>query len=219
MAAVRILIAEDHAIVRTGIRLLLEAQPDLQVVAEAEDGRRCVELARQLRPDVILMDISMPGMNGFEATAVIRAEQPDVHILGLTMHEDERYFFRLLQAGASGYVVKGASPAELIGAIHAVHRGEAYLYPSLAKKLLDDYMQRVKTGEEGDSYGGLTAREREVLQLIAEGLTAREIADRLVLSAHTVDRHRANIMAKLGLQNKAQLIRYAIRRGLVSAER
>lgn len=218
MPNIRVLIADDHTIVRTGLRLLLSHQQDIEVVGEAGNGRECVDMSSQLQPDVVLMDISMPVMNGLEATKVIKERQSDVQVLGLTMHDDDVYFFQMLNAGASGYVLKGASPDELLTAIRTVAQGQAYIYPTLVKKLLDDYVQRVASGEEQESYGGLTKREREVLKLIAEGHTSRQIADILYLSANTVERHRSNIMDKLNLHNKADLIKYAIRKGLVKLE-
>lgn len=212
---VRVLIADDHAIVRTGVRLILEGEPDIEVAGEAHDGLETLELARRLSPDVILMDISMPRMSGLDATREVTRTMPDIRVLGLTMHEDDRYFFEMLEAGASGYVVKGASPEELLSAIRAVARGQAYIHPSLAGKLLDDYLRRVNTGEERDSFGGLTRREQEVLTMIGEGDTSRVIAERLVLSINTVERHWANIMEKLDLHSKTELVKYAIRKGLV----
>jgi two-component system response regulator NreC len=215
MAKTRILLVDDHAIVRAGLRLLLESQPDMEVVGEAADGTEAFRKARELRPDVVVMDITMPGLSGLEATSRIKAECPDAQVLALTMHQDERYFFQMLHAGASGYVVKGAPPADLIAAVRSVHQGQAYLYPSLARRLLDDYLTRSKEGREADD---LTDREREVLRLIAEGLTGKEIAELLSLSVHTVERHRQNIMAKLRLHNRAELIKYAIRKGLIELE-
>ena len=212
---VRVLIADDHAIVRTGVRLILEGEPDIEVAGEAHDGLETLELARRLSPDVILMDISMPRMSGLDATREVTRTMPDIRVLGLTMHEDDRYFFEMLEAGASGYVVKGASPEELLSAIRAVARGQAYIHPSLAGKLLDDYLRRVNSGEERDSFGGLTRREQEVLTMIGEGDTSRVIAERLVLSINTVERHWANIMEKLDLHSKTELVKYAIRKGLV----
>ncbi len=218
MAKIRILIVEDHAVVRAGIRLLLESQPDMEVVGEAQDGAESLTQAQKLKPNVILMDISLPGMGGIEATRAIKESYPEAQILALTMHEDARYFFQMLQAGASGYVIKGADPSELLNAIRAVFQNKAYLFPSLARKLLDDYLERLEVGEERDSYAKLTNREREVLKLIGEGYTGREIAEMLYISVNTVDRHRTNIMDKLGMHNKSQLIRFAIRKGLVKLE-
>lgn len=215
---IRVLIADDHAIVRAGIRLLLDSQSDIEVVGEATDGLGAVKKADELQPDVALIDIGMPGMNGLEATRAIKQAHPNIQVLALTMHENERYFFQVLQNGAVGYVVKGASPEELLIALRAAYRGQAYLCPSLAKKLLDDYIKRVESGEEKDSYDELTEREREVLRLIAEGQTGREIAGKLFLSANTVERHRANLMGKLSLHSRAELIKYAIRKGLIAAE-
>jgi two-component system response regulator NreC len=215
---IHVLIVDDHAVVRAGIRLLLDSQPDMKVVGEAQDGREGLAQVQKLKPDVILMDITMPDMGGVEATQAIKKTCPQVQILALTMHEDAAYFFRMLQAGASGYVVKGADPSELLSAIRAVSQNKAYLFPSLARKLLDDYLERLEIGEERDSYAKLTAREKEVLKLIGEGYTSREIAEMLFLSIHTVERHRTNIMDKLGMHNKGQLIRFAIRKGLVKLE-
>lgn len=218
MNKTRILIADDHAIVRRGIRLLLESQPDMEVVGEASDGRDGLRQAQELNPDVILMDITMPSVGGIEASRLIKARCPKVQILALTMHEDAAYFFQMLQAGASGYVVKGAEPAELLSAIRAVRQNGVYLYPSLARKLLDDYLEWVGAGEERDSHARLTTRETEVLKLIGEGYTAREIAKTLFVSQNTVERHRSNIMDKLGMHRKSQLIRFAMSKGLVKPE-
>jgi two-component system response regulator NreC len=211
-----ILLADDHAIFRAGLKLLLESQPDFAVIGEAASGQEAIAAARALQPDLVLMDVAMPGINGFEATRRIRADSPKTQVLALTMHENEQYFFQMLQAGAAGYVIKGAPPEELIDAIRSVTRGQAYLSPPLTRRLLDDYLTRVREGQHaGDP---LTDREREVLRLIAEGLTSKEIAGRLAISPYTVERHRANAMAKLDLHNRADLIRYAIRKGLIDLE-
>lgn len=215
---IRILIADDHAVVRAGIRLLLDSQPDMEVVGEAESGQRCLAQVQELKPDVVLMDISMPDMGGIEATQIIMKTFPGTRILALTMHEDARYFFQMLKGGALGYVLKGADPSELLSAIRAVHQDKAYIIPSLARRLLDDYLERLKAGEEKDSYSALTNREREVLKQIGEGYTSREIGEMLFLSVNTIERHRTNIMDKLGMHNKSQLIRFAIRKGLVKLE-
>lgn len=213
---IRIIVADDHAIVREGVRQLLAHEPDIEVVGEAADGAQVLELARQSHPDMILMDIAMPGLNGLEATRAIKTELPQVNVLVLTMQEGEEYFFRILQAGASGYVLKGAHSSELLSAIRAVHQGGVYLYPTMAKKLLSDFIKRPEA--EGDTSDPLTAREREVLKLIAAGKTNRGIAEELVLSINTVQTHRLHIMEKLNLHNRAHLVKYAIRRGLITSE-
>ncbi len=212
---IRVLIAEDHAIVREGVRLILEAQPDMEVVGEATSGRQTVTMACDLRPDVVCMDISMPDIDGIEATRRIHNCCPEVAVLALTVHESDEYFFQMLQAGASGYVLKGAASADLVAAVRAVARGEVFLYPRVAKKLVDDYLSRTQDRETTDRYHGLTPREREVLTLIGEGLTNKEIAERLVISLSTVQTHYSNIIEKLGLNNRAELIKYAIRHGLI----
>ncbi len=216
MSKVRVLIADDHAIVREGVRLILQAQPDMEVVGEASDGREALQKARELSPSVVLMDIAMPGMNGLEATLIIKKELPQVQVLALTMHEDYQYFFEILRAGASGYVLKGASSADLLGAVRAVHEGGVYLHPAVAKELVSDYMGRIEPGEEKTRYDGLSDRERQVLKLVAEGKTSQQIADELFLSVNTVQTHRAHVMEKLNLQNRTELIRYALRKGLIA---
>jgi two-component system response regulator NreC len=212
---IRVLIIDDHTIVRTGIRLLLNSQPDMEAIGEAENGNKGLVLARELRPDVIIMDINMPDMDGIAATRLIKKELPEVQILALTMHQDSRYFFQMLKEGALGYVLKDAESDELLDAIRAVNQNKAYMLPELARRLLDDYLDRVKAGEEQDSYNELTTREKEVLKLIGEGRTGQEIAEMLFISLNTVERHRTSIMDKLGMHNKGQLIRFAIRKGLV----
>lgn len=216
MSKIRVLIADDHVIVRDGVRMILEAQSDMEVVGEASDGREALEKARQLSPSLVLMDIAMPGMNGLEATAAIKKDLPDVQVLALTMHEDYQYFFEMLRAGASGYVLKGASSADLLAAIRAVHEGGVYLHPAVAKNLVTDFIKRMEPGEEKARYDGLSDRERQVLKLVAEGKTSQQIADELFLSANTVQTHRAHIMEKLHLQNRTELIRYALRKGLIA---
>jgi two-component system response regulator NreC len=218
MSKIRVLVVDDHTIVREGIRLLLEGSPDIEVVGEAAEGKAALSEVRTLQPDVVLMDITMPGMSGLEATRQIKAQWPEVQVLALTMHENEEYFFQILHAGASGYVLKGASSAELLSAIRAAARGDVFLHPSLARKLVGDYLRRVGVGEEQPSFDRLTPREKEVLTLIAEGYTNREIAERLVISPSTVQTHRARIMEKLNLQNRTELIKYAIRRGLIDLD-
>jgi len=214
---IRILIADDHRIVREGIRRILAAQEDFEVVGEAETGREAVELARMLQPDVVLMDISMPDMDGIEATRRIREEMPNVQVLGLTMHEEEMYVFRMLKAGGAGYVVKRAAAEDLVQAIRAAHRGEAFLHSAVARTVVRDYLERAQRKEDDASLEFLTPREREILVLIAEGLTNQEIAKRLGISVKTVQTHRAHILEKLNLHDRAELVRYAIRKGLIEA--
>lgn len=211
---IRVLIADDHTIVRSGVRLLLQAEVDIEVVGEALDGAQAVALTQSLRPDVVLMDIAMPGLGGLEAARQIKALLPEVQILALTMHRSDDYFFEMLRAGASGYVLKGAETSELIAAIRAVARGEVFLYPTMAKHLLQDYLSRtrepVATGQPR-----LTPREKEILRLLAEGYTSKEIAERLVLSPSTVHSHQTNLMRKLNLHSRHGLIQYARERGLL----
>ncbi len=214
MGKIRILIADDHGIVRAGIRSLLESQPDMEVVGEAGDGWEAVTLATRLQPDVVLMDIAMPGLRGMEATQEIHQHVPDVRVLALTMHDREEYFFAMLEAGASGYVLKEGAPEELLAAIRAVHRGEAFLSPAVTRLVLEDYLTNRNAGAVSP-FERLTLREKEVLQLAAEGKTNREIADTLSLSVKTVEKHRASMMHKLGLRTLSDLIRYAISKGLI----
>ncbi len=212
---IRVLVADDHTIVREGVRLLLAAQPDIDVVGEASDGHEAVTQARLLQPDIILIDLAMPGLNGLEAMRIIKAELPLVQIIVLTMYESDEYFFQVLDAGASGYVLKKAASTELLNAVRAVHAGDVFLYPSVTRRLVSDYLKRVKTGEEQSSYDGLTAREREVLKLIAEGYTNQAISEKLVISPSTVQTHRTRIMRRLKLHGRAELIQYAVRKGLL----
>ena len=215
---IRVLIVDDHAIVRAGIRLLLNSQSDIEVIGEAENGKEGLARARELRPDVVLMDINMPGMDGIEATRAIKEALAETRVLALTMHEDSRYFFQMLKEGALGYVLKGAEPSELLSAIRTVYQDKAFILPDLARRLLDDYLDRLKAGDKQDSYSKLTTREREVLKLIGDGYTSREIGKILYVSQNTVERHRTNIMDKLGMHNKSQLIKFAIRKGLVKLD-
>ena len=217
MNKIRVLVADDHTIVREGVRILLEAQPDIEVVGEAADGQEALARVRELQPDIVLIDIAMPNLNGMEATRAIKRDYPQVQIIALTMYESDEYFFQVLNAGASGYILKKAASADLLAAIRAVYAGEVFLYPSVARRLVSDYLSRVKSGEEKSSYDGLTAREREVLKLIAEGHTNQAIADKLVISPSTVQTHRTRIMQRLNLHNRAELIQYAMRKGLLDS--
>lgn len=215
MGKIRILVADDHTVIRRGIVGLLNAQSDMEVIDEAGNGREAVAKAAAALPDVVLLDVAMPDLNGLGATRMIKEQSPAVQVLILTMHDREDYLFQALRAGASGYVLKGADIEDLLTAVRSVARGGVYLYPQVAKGLVSDYLRRVQSGEDLANYDGLTDREREILQLIAEGKTAANIAEDLHISPHTVQSHRDNIMTKLDLHNRAALIRYAIRRGLV----
>jgi DNA-binding NarL/FixJ family response regulator len=216
MNATRVLIAEDHALVRAGFRALLSSCPGVQVVAETGDGRQALRLAQEMQPDVILMDISMPGLNGLEATARVVSEHPKIRVIILSMHADEEYVLQALRAGASGYLLKDSDAAELKLAIGAVVRGETYLSPQVSKHVIADYLRLV--GDEASSHEPLTPRQREVLQLIAEGHTTKEIAEILSVSEKTAMTHRAQLMERLDIHDIAGLVRYAIRIGLVSSE-
>jgi len=216
MSKIRIFLADDHLILREGIRLLLEKVPDIEMVGEADDGEEAVTGVEQLMPDVVLMDITMPRLNGLEATRQIKQKHPQIKVLILTMHETDQYLSEMLEAGASGYIVKATNSIELISAIRAVNQGDVHLYPSIARMLVEDYLQRVSAGEEKVSYNGLTPREREILRHIAEGKQNREIGDLLSISVRTVQAHRTNLMDKLGAHDRTELVKYAIRRGIIN---
>ncbi len=213
MARIRLLLVDDHQIVRAGLRMLFAAEPDMEIVGEAGGGEEAIEAVLTLQPDVVIMDVAMPGMNGIEATRRIKEVAPSVAVLALTMHEDEQYFFEMLNAGASGYIPKRAAPDDLVAAIHAVADGNVFLHATLARFLMHDVMPAGHLAQVSDE---LSDREREILTLVAEGLTSREIAQRLIISPKTVDRHRENIMSKLNLHTRAELVRYAVARGLLS---
>jgi DNA-binding NarL/FixJ family response regulator len=206
----RIVIADDHGIVRSGIRLLLERQPDLEVVAEASDGVEARDTVIRERPDLAILDVKMPGLTGLQATREIKSQLPDVSILILSMHDDERYLFEALKAGASGYVLKSQADTDLLDAIRSVERGEPFLSPTAQQALIRDVLER---GAEAESE--LTPREEEIVKMVAEANTSREIAEMLHLSEKTVENHRANAMKKLGMRDRVELVRYAIRQGLV----
>jgi two-component system response regulator NreC len=211
---IQVLIADDHAVLRAGLRMLLEAQPDMTVVGEAADGEEAVAQVEDLRPDVVLLDLSMPGSGGLDVIRRIKVAHQDAAVLVLTMHDDESYLRRALEAGSAGYVLKRAADTELLAAIRAVSRGGAYLHPEHARGLLQGQHREPKLAPD-DSYEALSPREREALRLIALGHTNREIASILRLSVGTVEVHRARAMAKLGLTSRAALVRYALRRGLL----
>jgi len=213
MTKINVLIVDDHAMFRQGIRSLLQNNDDIEVVGEATQGREAIDMVRQLSPQVVLMDIAMPVMGGLEAMRRIHKESPDVRVLALSQYEDNEYILSMLKAGARGYVPKTATASELVSAIHAIHEGECYLYPSATTTLIEEYLMHV--GDEKNEYERLTDRERDVLQLVAEGRTNREIADNLFISVKTVLRPRTNMMQKLGFHNRTDLIKYAISKGLI----
>jgi two-component system response regulator NreC len=215
--ATRLLLVDDHAVVRSGLRMLLSAESDVEVVGEASTAREAIDAAQAISPDVILMDIGLPDLSGIEATREIKKRLPKVAVVALTIHEDEEYFFKMLEAGASAYVPKRAAPEELLTAIRAAAAGEVYLYPSLAKLLVTDYLNQEHAPDLKANLDGLTDREREVLSYLAEGTSNEEIAVSLVISPKTVERHRENIMRKLQLHSRAELVRYAIRKGIIEA--
>jgi two-component system response regulator NreC len=215
MNKIRLLLVDDHDVVRSGLRMLLENEDDLEIVGEANRGEQALALARDLKPDLVVMDITLPDISGVEATRRIKKSHPNIAVVALTIHEDQQYFFEMLQAGASAYVPKRAAPDDLIAAIRAAHRGEMYVYPSLAKLLVTDFLVRARAGDEKETMNGLTPREQEVLSLLAEGRSNDEIAESLVISPHTVARHREHLMGKLGLHSRSELVKYAIRKGLI----
>jgi DNA-binding NarL/FixJ family response regulator len=210
MKRIRILLADDHAVVRQGFKMILDAQPDMEIVGEAANGRQAVELAEQLRPDVVVMDVAMPELNGIEATRRLAASVPHARVVALSMHKDSVYVREILRAGARGYLLKDSGAADLVAAIHAVASGESYLSPAVSNAVLDDYRRHVT-----NPIDLLTSREREVLQLLAEGKTNKEIAGVLNLSVYTVDAHRGRIMEKLNLHSITDLVRFAVRNGLI----
>jgi DNA-binding NarL/FixJ family response regulator len=216
MKPTRVLLADDHTLIRAGLRLVVEQQPEFAVVGEAADGRQAVALAESLKPDIVVMDIGMPGLNGIEACRQIRESLPDTQVVMLSMHSDEGYVLRALKAGARAYLLKDSAEADLAGAIRAASEGKSFFSPAVGKVLLEDYMRKLqRTGAE-DSYELLTPREREILQLVAEGQSSKEIAALLHLSVYTVETHRARLMQKLNLRGVPELILYAVRKGIVS---
>ena len=209
----RILLADDHAVVRRGLRLVLESEPDMEVVAEVGDGAEAIQRALQDDVDLAILDVTMPRMTGLHAAAELHRRRPEVRVLILSMHDNEQYLFEALRAGASGYVLKSVADRDLVEAVRATMRGEPFLYPAAITALIRDHLERARAG--GEISVPLSPRETEIVKLIAEARTTREIAAELVLSEKTVERHRTNILAKLGMRDRVELVRYAIRRGLV----
>lgn len=214
---IRVLLADDHAILRSGLKALLAQEPDMDVAGEAANGSEAIELAQKLKPDVIVMDISMPDVDGLAASRAIQEAGFPGHIVMLTVHAEEAYLFETLQVGASGYVLKSSADRELMDAIRAAHRGEVFVYPSAARKVLSEFLRSGQDGAGKRRFEGLTNREREVLKLTAGGFTNQEIADRLVISPKTVDTYRQRIMEKLNLHHRSELVRYALKTGLLTA--
>ena len=216
MKAIRILLADDHTVVRKGLRLLLENEPGFQVIADAATGREAVSLAEQHEPEVVIMDIAMPLLNGIEAARQIVGKVPRAAIVFLSMHSDESYVLRALKAGARAYLLKDSAEQDLINAVRAVSEGKAFFSPAISKMLVEDYVRQMEERKVEDSYELLTTREREILQLLAEGKNNKDVANLLNLSLYTVETHRANIFQKLNLHSGAELILYAIRKGVIS---
>jgi len=216
MRRIRILIADDHKLMRSGLRLLIEQQSDLSVIGEAGDGRETVSLSKSQRPDVVVMDISMPNLNGIEAAHQITQEHPEIGVVILSMHSDESYVLRALKAGVKGYLLKDSAESDLILAVRAVAGGKSFFSPAVSKVLLDDYMRKLKRSGAEDAYDLLTPREREILQLVAEGKSNKDVANLLNLSVYTVETHRSNMMQKLRLKSVPELTLYAVRKGLIS---
>lgn len=211
---IRILLADDHTILRNGIRAILEDEPGMEVVGEAEDGRTAVSLATQLKPDIVIMDIAMPLLNGLEATRQIRRTCPGVKVIILSMHDNEEYIVQVLESGAMGYILKDAAARELIQALRTVHRGEAVLSPAITRIVIEDYLRwgGIRQTEDAEE---LSPREREILQLIAEGHTSKQISEMLVISIKTVQAHRNSLMQKLNLHNRGELVKYAIQKKII----
>jgi len=216
MEKIRILVADDHTLIRSGLRVLLDREPGLEVVAEAGTGRRALELAEAEKPDVVMLDIAMPEMNGIEVARQISEKLPKTGIIMLSMHSDEGYVLRALKAGARGYLLKNSLESDIVNAVRAVGEGKAYLSPEISRVLVEDYVRQMRQKGTEDSYDLLSTREREVFLLLAEGRSNKEISGALNVSLSTVETHRTNIFQKLGLHNIAELILYAVRKGLIS---
>ena len=216
MKKLRILLADDHILMRSGLRALLDRQANLEVVGETENGRETVALAASLKPDVVVMDVGMPILNGIEATQTIVTQNPTIAVVILSMHADESYVMRALKAGARGYLLKDSAAADLIGAIQAISQGKSFFSPKVSRILAEDYIRVLKQKGAVDTYDLLTSREREILQLLAEGRANKEVATALNISAYTVETHRSHILQKLNLHNSAELVLYAVRKGIIS---
>jgi two-component system response regulator NreC len=216
LTPIRILIADDHGIVRRGLHYMLERAPGMEVAGEAADGREAVKMAESLNPDVIVMDIAMPNLNGIEATAQIVKKNPKIGVIILSVHSDETYIARALSSGAKGFLLKDSAEADLIRAVHAVSEGRPFFSPAITQTLLEDYMRRLQQQNLQDSYDLLTDREKEILQLLAEGKSNKEVAALLELSLYTVETHRSNMMQKLNLHNTAEIVLYAVRKKIIS---
>jgi two-component system, NarL family, response regulator NreC len=216
MRKIRILLADDHQLMRSGVRLMLEREADLAVVGEASDGREAVSMAKTLKPEVVVMDIGMPNLNGIEAAHQMTQDNPQLAVVMVSMHSDESYVLRALKAGARGYLLKDSAEADLIKAVHAVGSGKSFFSPVVSKMLLDDYVRKLKRSGTEDAYDLLTPREREILQLIAEGKSNKDIANLLDLSVYTIESHRSNLMEKLNVRGLPELILYAVRKGIIA---
>ena len=216
MKKLRVLLADDHILMRSGLRALLDRQPNLEVVGESENGRETVALAASLKPDVVVMDVGMPILNGIEATQTIVTQCPSIAVVILSMHADESYVMRALKAGARGYLLKDSAAADLIGAIQAISQGKSFFSPKVSRILAEDYVRVLRQKGAVDTYDLLTSREREILQLLAEGKTNKEVATALNISPYTVETHRGHILQKLNLHNSAELVLYAVRKGIIS---
>ena len=216
MGKIRVLLADDHGIVRKGLRFLLESHPQMEVAGEAADGREAVRLTAELSPNVVVMDVAMPQLNGIDATAQIVKQHPAVGVVVLSMHSDESYVLRALTAGAKGYLLKDSAEADLLRAVEAVAQGKSFFSPAITKALLEDYMRYLQQRNLQDSYDLLTDREKEVLQLLAEGKSNKEVAGLLNLSLYTVETHRTHLMQKLNLHNTAEIVLYAVRKKIIT---
>lgn len=216
MKKIRVLLADDHGVVRKGLRFLLETEPDLEVVGEAADGKQAADLAAELEPDVVVMDVAMPRLNGIDATSLVVKRRPETGVIILSMYSDEQYLVRTLSAGARGYLLKDSAEADLVAAVRSVAGGRPFFSPSIAKTLLEDYLRQLQQRGLSDSYELLTDREKEVLHLLAEGKTNKEIATVLEISPYTIETHRTHLMQKLNLHNTAEIVLYAVRKKIIA---